>query len=168
MVPPCVRAWLTNPVGSLTVLDVDVPKEIRASGQALFSFLTYGLGMYLGSVFSGYLAKSLTTGEGSAAVTDWASFWWVPSVGVLASLAVFVLFFRMPRRSRSTLVTKRSSPTSCTRRPSSAVSFFQPSQSSSASPSSIDRIGHLALRFFHKSIISSVVAIRSGWLLKKQ
>ena len=47
----------------------------------------------------------------------------------------------MPRRSRSTLVTNRSSPTSCTRSPSRSVMAFQPAQSSSARPSSIDSTG---------------------------
>ena len=47
----------------------------------------------------------------------------------------------IPFRSRSVLVTNRSSPTSCTLEPSVSVSAFQPAQSSSASPSSIERIG---------------------------
>ena len=48
----------------------------------------------------------------------------------------------MPRRSRSGFVTNRSSPISCTRSPSAAVSLRQPSQSSSAKPSSMLRIGY--------------------------
>src|SRR2546429_4466638 len=47
----------------------------------------------------------------------------------------------IPRSNRSMLVQNRSSPTSCTRADSAAVSFAQPAQSSSASPSSIDTIG---------------------------
>ena len=47
----------------------------------------------------------------------------------------------MPRSRRSTLVTKRSSPTSCTVAPRRWVMSAQPSQSSSAMPSSIDTIG---------------------------
>ena len=47
----------------------------------------------------------------------------------------------MPSRSRTGLVAKRSSPTSWTRSPSRSVSRRQPSQSSSAIPSSIDTIG---------------------------
>ena len=44
------------------------------------------------------------------------------------------------------LVTNRSSPTSCTRPPSALVSDAQPSQSSSAMPSSIETIGYLSHR----------------------
>jgi nucleoside transporter len=76
-------------------VDNEAPKDIRASGQALFGFLTYGLGMFIGSIVGGYLAKALTTGEPPNDVTDWATFWWIPSVGVLVSLLIFVVFFRM-------------------------------------------------------------------------
>ena len=48
---------------------------------------------------------------------------------------------RMPRSRISALVTKMSSPTSCTRPPSALVEAAQPSQSSSAMPSSSDTIG---------------------------
>ena len=75
-------------------VDNQAPKDIRASGQALFGFLTYGLGMFLGSILSGYLAKGLTS-EGT---TDWRTFWAVPSVGVLISLLIFVAAFRMHKK----------------------------------------------------------------------
>ncbi len=80
--------------------DNEAPKDIKASAQALFSFLTYGIGMWLGSLLSGVLRDYYTTGEGDAKVTDWTHFWQVPAFGVLGCLVVFVLFFRMhPRRS---------------------------------------------------------------------
>ena len=47
----------------------------------------------------------------------------------------------MPRRSRSGLVTKMSSPTIWTRSPTLAVSSCQPGQSSSASGSSMETMG---------------------------
>jgi nucleoside transporter len=72
-------------------VDNSAPRDIRASGQALFSFLTYGLGMWLGSILSGKLNKHFPTPGGQ---TDWTSFWLVPSAGVLIAVAVFVLFFR--------------------------------------------------------------------------
>jgi nucleoside transporter len=76
-------------------VDNEAPKDIRASGQALFGFLTYGLGMFFGSIIGGELAKALTTGTPPNEVTDWSMFWLIPSVGVLVSLAVFIIFFRM-------------------------------------------------------------------------
>ena len=47
----------------------------------------------------------------------------------------------MPCSRIARLVTNRSSPTSCTLPPSASVSAFQPSQSPSAMPSSIETIG---------------------------
>lgn len=74
-------------------VDNTAPKEIRASGQSLFSFLTYGVGMYLGSVLSGYVAEAYTNPE--TGVTDWRGFWIVPAAGVIASLLIFLAAFRM-------------------------------------------------------------------------
>lgn len=82
-------------------VDNKAPKDIRASAQALFGFLTYGAGMYIGSELSGYVAKMYTTGEGADAVTNWSSFWIVPSVGVLISLFLFVVLFRDDMKSEA-------------------------------------------------------------------
>jgi nucleoside transporter len=76
-------------------VDNTAPSDIRASGQALFSFLTYGLGMWLGSILSGQLKDHYTAA--ATGVTDWTHFWLVPSAGVLIAVAVFVVFFREKR-----------------------------------------------------------------------
>jgi nucleoside transporter len=76
-------------------VDNEAPRDIRASGQALFSFLSYGVGMWLGNLLAGKL-RAVYAG-------DWYHFWLVPCIGVLASLTVFVLFFQMqPRKQRLT------------------------------------------------------------------
>ena len=64
------------------------------------------------------------------------------------ALAAFSL---MPRSRNFTLVTNRSSPTSCTRSPSFFCSCFQPSQSSSARPSSIEMIGYFSTQLFQNA-----------------
>jgi nucleoside transporter len=85
-------------------VDNEAPRDIRASGQALFSFLTYGVGMWLGSVLSGRIADAYTVetvvknGE-EVKIVDWQHFWQIPSLGVLASLLIFVVFFRMHSRT---------------------------------------------------------------------
>ena len=53
--------------------------------------------------------------------------------------------FSMPMARKSTLVTNRSSPTNWQRFPMRSVSFFQPSQSFSLIPSSIESIGYLLI-----------------------
>jgi nucleoside transporter len=75
-------------------VDNEAPRDIRASGQALFSFLTYGLGMWLGSLLCGKVLAVFTTEVDGAKIVNWQRFWLVPSAGVLLSLTVFVLFFR--------------------------------------------------------------------------
>jgi nucleoside transporter len=76
-------------------VDKEAPPEIRGSAQALFTFLTYGLGMWLGSEFSGRVSEYTTiTVNDEGKVTDWEVFWLVPAVGVLTALSIFVLFFR--------------------------------------------------------------------------
>jgi MFS family permease len=72
-------------------VDNTAPKDIRGSGQALFALLTYGVGMWLGSMLSGVL-KDYFTHDG---VVDWRTYWLIPSGGVLVSLVVFVLFFHV-------------------------------------------------------------------------
>jgi nucleoside transporter len=72
---------------------------IRASGQALFGSLTYGLGMYLGTEASGWVNQWCRretidphTGQ-KVVVTEWTKFWLIPAVGVVVSLALFLLLF---------------------------------------------------------------------------
>jgi nucleoside transporter len=72
-------------------VDNEAPADIRGSAQALFTFLTYGVGMWLGNILAGELGARLTDAN---KVKNWAMFWLVPSVGVFLCLAVFLLFFR--------------------------------------------------------------------------
>jgi nucleoside transporter len=73
-------------------VDNKAPADIRGSGQALFTFLTYGVGMWIGNMISGKLADYLTNSTTQA--VDWTTFWLVPALGVLICFTVFVLFFR--------------------------------------------------------------------------
>lgn len=89
--------------------DNKAPPEIRGSAQALFGFLTYGLGMWIGNLASGYLKDHYTQGatplpevlgkllpapDYSSGPTDWAHFWIVPAIGVAFCLVIFIAFFR--------------------------------------------------------------------------
>ena len=81
-------------------VDNKSPANIRASAQALFGFLTYGAGMWLGGELSGLVAKQYT--DPATDRIQWSSFWTVPSIGVLISLAIFVIFFRDTGKVRQT------------------------------------------------------------------
>ena len=74
-------------------VDEEAPRDIRASGQALFTFLTYGLAMWIGNVLSGIVVTAYTNPETNA--RDWYHIWLVPSIGVAVSLAIFLAFFRI-------------------------------------------------------------------------
>jgi nucleoside transporter len=67
--------------------DKKAPESIRGSAQALFSFLTYGVGMYIGNKISGIIVDHYTVNQ----VKHWSSIWLVPAVGAFACLIVFVL-----------------------------------------------------------------------------
>lgn len=76
------------------------PAEAVASAQSLFLVLTYGLGMWIGNMTSGFLNQWLTTETTDPAtgrqvrVTNWRLFWLFPCVGVIISLAAFVTLFK--------------------------------------------------------------------------
>jgi nucleoside transporter len=80
-------------------VDQTAPPDIRASGQALFAVLTYGLGMWLGTEASGWLNQGLTresvdpvTGQ-TTRVTNWRMFWLIPCIAATICLVAFVLLF---------------------------------------------------------------------------
>jgi nucleoside transporter len=81
-------------------VDQTAPEAIRNSGQALFGALTYGLGMYLGTEASGRVNQWCTqevidpATQERVKLTNWTTFWLIPCVGVLVSLALFLLLFR--------------------------------------------------------------------------
>src|SRR5262249_547599 len=86
-------------------VDNNAPSDLRSTWQALFTFVTYGVGMWLGNMISGMLGDRLTTEVRDAAgnvvtQTDWGTFWLIPALGVLACFAVFVVFFRDSMRQR--------------------------------------------------------------------
>jgi MFS family permease len=67
------------------------PAAIRGSAQALFSFLTYGVGMWIGNLLSGAVAGRFTDAAGK---TDWARMWTVPAVGAAVCFVVFLVLWR--------------------------------------------------------------------------
>ncbi|WP_132054503.1 nucleoside permease [Pseudocnuella soli] len=72
--------------------------QIKNAAQGLFTFATYGLGMFIGTYFSGWFAGMYTlpqinsfTGEQGH---DWKSIWYIPAFIAAAVLIYFVLFFK--------------------------------------------------------------------------
>lgn len=82
------------------------PKSIRASAQSLYTFLIYGIGMWLGYLMSGWLYDACTEETKNEAgelvrVTDWSTFWMVPAIGAAVGLVAFGVLFQghMHRRA---------------------------------------------------------------------
>ena len=80
------------------------PKAISASAQSLLVLVTYGLGMTIGAIASGWLNEKLTrevtdpqTPSVVTRLTDWRRFWLVPCAVVLVSFVLLVLFVRVPQ-----------------------------------------------------------------------
>jgi nucleoside transporter len=67
--------------------------KIKNAAQGLFTFATYGLGMFIGTWFSGFVANHYTVNG----QYDWTSIWYVPAGIAVFVLVYFILFFREKR-----------------------------------------------------------------------
>jgi len=65
-------------------------EKIKNAAQGLFTFATYGLGMFIGTWFSGFVADYYKTGE----THNWTRIWFVPVYIAIAVLLYFIIFFR--------------------------------------------------------------------------
>ncbi|MDO6434495.1 nucleoside permease [Flavitalea sp. BT771] len=65
-------------------------QQIKNAAQGLFTFATYGLGMFIGTWFSGYIVDGYAAGTGH----DWKDIWLVPAYIAAGVLIYFILFFR--------------------------------------------------------------------------
>lgn len=68
-------------------------EKIKNAAQGLFTFATYGVGMFIGTWFSGYVTDYYTV-EG---VHQWKNIWYVPAYIAVAVLLYFILFFKESR-----------------------------------------------------------------------
>ena len=65
-------------------------EQIKNAAQGLFTFATYGLGMFIGTYFSGLTADKYKTEVGH----NWQNIWWVPAYIAIAVLLYFIFFFK--------------------------------------------------------------------------
>jgi nucleoside transporter len=73
--------------------------KIQSSAQGMITMATYGIGMWIGTLLSGYI-KDRYTVQG---ISHWKSIWMVPAGIAFAVLILFVLFFTDNKRSGSRL-----------------------------------------------------------------
>lgn len=65
-------------------------EKIKNAAQGLFTFATYGVGMMIGTLFSGEAADYYTI-DGAY---QWQSIWMIPAYIAMAVLIYFILFFK--------------------------------------------------------------------------
>src|SRR5712671_7704813 len=80
-------------------VDQKAPQALRAAAQGLITFITYGIGMFIGSWICGRVvdmyAKSSPTG---ALLHNWRSIWMVPAIASAVVLLFFWVGFRNEER----------------------------------------------------------------------
>ena len=75
-------------------IDREAPTALRAATQGLITFLTYGLGMFVGSWLSGVVVDTYA----ATGTHDWRSIWLIAGAFAAGVLVLFVLAFK-DRRS---------------------------------------------------------------------
>ncbi len=65
-------------------------EKIKNAAQGLFTFATYGLGMFIGTWFSGFVANHYQTEGGH----NWQAIWMVPAGIATLVLVYFMVFFK--------------------------------------------------------------------------
>ena len=73
-------------------------EKIKNAAQGLFTFATYGVGMFIGTWFSGYIVDRHVIEGGH----DWKEIWFVPALIAAGVLLYFILFFREKREIPTT------------------------------------------------------------------
>jgi nucleoside transporter len=81
-------------------VDQKAPSNVRAAAQGFITFVTYGVGMLIGSWLSGRVvdAYALPGGAGH----DWQGIWLVPAAMAGVVLVLFALFFRSTEKAETT------------------------------------------------------------------
>lgn len=66
-------------------------EKIKNAAQGLFTFATYGVGMFIGTWFSGFVVDQNRL---TADTHNWQTIWFVPAYIALGVLVYFILFFK--------------------------------------------------------------------------
>ncbi len=76
-------------------VDNEAPKDIRANAQGFIAMVTYGVGMYIGSLLAGWIVQMNEIREADKIVGHtWTNVWLVMAVMATVVTIFFALFFR--------------------------------------------------------------------------
>ena len=73
----------------------EAPESLKNSVQAIMALGTYGVGMFIGSLISGWIVSQYTAADGLKA---WDAIWLVPASMAAVVLVLFVIFFKEDKR----------------------------------------------------------------------
>jgi nucleoside transporter len=74
--------------------DQEAPMNLRGTAQGLITFLTYGVGMFAGSLLSGGAVDFFTTKTGGIVTRNWHGFWTSSAFAALLILVFVALAFK--------------------------------------------------------------------------
>lgn len=81
-------------------VDQKAPQALRAAAQGLIIFITYGIGMFIGSWICGRVVDAYAkSGPAGGALHDWRSIWMVPAIGSAIVLFIFLVGFKNEERA---------------------------------------------------------------------
>jgi nucleoside transporter len=78
--------------------DQQAPSHLRNAAQGFITFVTYGIGMFVGSLLSGGAVDLFTKTSGTTVVRNWTGFWMTSSLGAFALLLLVLICFRSSSR----------------------------------------------------------------------
>ena len=74
--------------------DQEAPAHLRGTAQGLITFLTYGVGMFVGSLLAGGALDYFSTTVGTTVTRNWTGFWMSSAFGAFVILLLITVFFR--------------------------------------------------------------------------
>jgi nucleoside transporter len=86
-------------------IDREAPPALRAATQGLITFLTYGLGMFVGSWVSGAVVDAHATVGTQGAIHEWRPIWLTAGACAAFVLVLFVLMFKDRKSSVGSVAT---------------------------------------------------------------
>lgn len=81
--------------------DQEAPPHLRSAAQGIITFLTYGVGMFIGAVSSGVTIDYFSHTVGGVVTRNWSSFWLSSAASAFVVLLLIAMFFRSRSRIKA-------------------------------------------------------------------
>ena len=83
-------------------VDDEANERIRGAAQGFVAFILWGIGAFVGTMLAGRVLAARTLPAAVGAIEhDWRGIWMTPALLATGVLAVFLIFFREPRKSEA-------------------------------------------------------------------